>query len=75
MKVIDPDMYDVDGIRFAVGALANGLWNNQAARENVFTERFTGGTRELIRLAVDVLEDAWMGEGMSKDTINFFRNC
>ena len=43
MKVIDPDDYDVDGIRFAVGALANGLRNNAAAKEDVFTRQFAGG--------------------------------
>lgn len=75
MKVIDPDDYDVDGIRFAVGALANGLWNNTAAKEDVFTRQFAGGTRELIRLAVDVLEDAWRGAGVSQSAINFFKNC
>ena len=75
MKVIDPDDYDVDGIRFAVGALANGLLNNAAAKEDVFTRQFAGGTRELIRLAVDVLEDAWRGAGVSQSTINFFKNC
>ena len=74
MKVIDPDDYDVDGIRFAVGALASGLWNNSAVKGDIFTNQFTSGTRELIRLAVDVLEDAWRGEGVPKSTINFFKN-
>ena len=75
MKVIDPGDYDVDAIRFAVSALANGLWNNSATKGDVFTGQFTSGTRELIRLAVDVLEDAWRGEGVSHSAINFFRNC
>ena len=75
MKVIDPGDYDVDAIRFAVGALATGVWNNSAARENIFTNQFASGTRELIKLAVDVLEDAWRGKEVPQSTINFFKNC
>ena len=74
MKVIDPEDYDVNGISYAVSCLANSLQSDNP-RNSMLSGHFTHGLRELIRMATDVMEEAWKGNGVPESTINFFKNC
>ena len=70
MKAIDPENYDIHGVRFVIVVLRSMVDEKTGSQ---FSENFQKGARDLIRLATDVLEDAWKGEGVTDREIEFYR--
>ena len=70
MKAINPGNYDIHGVRFAVVVIRSMIDDKTGSQ---FSENFQKGARDLIRLATDVMEDAWKGEGVKDSEIEFYR--
>jgi len=70
MKAINPGNYDIHGIRFAIVVLRSMVDDKTGSQ---FSKNFQKGARDLIRLATDVMEDAWKGEGVTDREIEFYR--
>ena len=70
MKTIDPENYDIHRVRFEIVVLRSMVDDKTGSQ---FSENFQKGARDLIRLATDVMEDAWKGEGVTDREIEFYR--